>query len=96
MQNSSKVVENHRESFQRLSASGLDLDISDERVIKEIGIFAERCDITEEITRLESHFAQSEKYFNNRVGRPLDFLVQEIIELNTIGSKANDAKSLKQ
>ena len=93
---SSKVVENHRESlFKRLSASGLDLDISDERVIKEIGIFAERCDITEEITRLESHFAQSEKYFNNEasVGRPLDFLVQEMSrELNTIGSKANDAE----
>ena len=70
------------------------MDLNDERVIKEIGIFADRCDITEEITRLESHLIQSEKYFssNEAVGRPLDFLVQEISrELNTIGSKANDA-----
>ena len=93
---SSKVVEYHRENlFKRLSASGLDLNLDDERVVKEIGIFAERCDISEEITRLQSHFIQSEKYFNSEeaVGRPLDFLVQEISrELNTIGSKANDAE----
>ena len=91
----SHVVSRHKENlFKRLSASGLELDLNDERVIKEIGIFADRCDITEEITRLESHFIQSEKYFssNEAVGRPLDFLVQEISrELNTIGSKANDA-----
>ena len=91
----SHVVERHKENlFKRLAASGLELDLNDERVIKEIGIFADRCDITEEITRLESHFIQSEKYFssNEAVGRPLDFLVQEISrELNTIGSKANDA-----
>ena len=93
---SSKVVEYHRENlFKRLSASGLDLNLDDERVVKEIGILAERCDISEEITRLQSHFIQSEKYFNSEeaVGRPLDFLVQEISrELNTIGSKANDAE----
>jgi len=91
----SHVVERHKENLlKRLAASGLELDLNDERVIKEIGIFADRCDITEEITRLESHFIQSEKYFssNEAVGRPLDFLVQEISrELNTIGSKANDA-----
>lgn len=91
----SHVVGRHKENlFKRLTASGLELDLNDERVIKEIGIFADRCDITEEITRLESHFIQSEKYFssNEAVGRPLDFLVQEISrELNTIGSKANDA-----
>ena len=91
----SQVVSRHKENlFKRLTASGLELDLNDERVIKEIGIFADRCDITEEITRLESHFIQSEKYFssNEAVGRPLDFLVQEISrELNTIGSKANDA-----
>jgi uncharacterized protein (TIGR00255 family) len=91
----SHVVSRHKENlFKRLTASGLELDLNDERVIKEIGIFADRCDITEEITRLESHFIQSEKYFssNEAVGRPLDFLVQEISrELNTIGSKANDA-----
>ena len=91
----SHVVSRHKENlFKRLTASGLELDLNDERVIKEIGIFADRCDITEEITRLESHLIQSEKYFssNEAVGRPLDFLVQEISrELNTIGSKANDA-----
>ena len=62
--------------------------------MKEIGLFAERSDISEEITRLRSHFLQCARYFESSdpVGRPLDFLAQEINrELNTIGSKANDA-----
>ena len=63
-------------------------------MLREIGLFAERCDISEEITRLESHFIQCAKYFESgdAVGRSLDFLAQEMNrELNTIGSKANDA-----
>ncbi len=81
--------------FKRLAAAGLELDLDDERVQREIGLFADRCDISEELTRLESHFAQCERYFagSDAAGRPLDFLAQEMNrELNTIGSKANDAE----
>jgi uncharacterized protein (TIGR00255 family) len=89
------VVERYRENLhKRLNGAGLDIDSDDERVMKEIGLFAERSDISEEITRLESHFLQCARYFDSPepVGRPLDFLAQEINrELNTIGSKANDA-----
>ncbi|MEC8906932.1 MAG: YicC/YloC family endoribonuclease, partial [Verrucomicrobiota bacterium] len=89
------VVKRYRENLmKRLDAAGIELNLDDERLIKEIGLFAERCDISEEITRLESHFAQCQKYFTSdeAVGRPLDFLIQEMgREINTIGSKANDA-----
>ena len=89
------VVKRHRENLiKRLDAAGIELNLDDERLIKEIGLFADRCDISEEITRLESHFAQCHKYFtrDEAVGRPLDFLIQEMgREINTIGSKANDA-----
>jgi len=89
------VVERYRVNLhKRLNAAGLDIDSDDERVMKEIGLFAERSDISEEITRLRSHFLQCSRYFESLdpVGRPLDFLAQEINrELNTIGSKANDA-----
>lgn len=89
------VVERHRENLiKRLDSAGIELNLDDERLIKEIGLFADRCDISEEVTRLESHFAQCHKYFESdeAVGRPLDFLVQEMgREINTIGSKANDA-----
>ncbi|MEE3176709.1 MAG: YicC/YloC family endoribonuclease [Verrucomicrobiota bacterium] len=89
------VVKRHRENLiKRLDAAGIELNLDDERLIKEIGLFADRCDISEEITRLESHFAQCQKYFTSdeAVGRPLDFLIQEMgREINTIGSKANDA-----
>ncbi|MEC7862651.1 MAG: YicC/YloC family endoribonuclease [Verrucomicrobiota bacterium] len=88
------VVKRYRENLmKRLDAAGIELNLDDERLIKEIGLFAERCDISEEITRLESHFAQCQKYFTSdeAVGRPLDFLIQEMgREINTIGSKAND------
>ena len=89
------VVERYRDNLhKRLNGAGLDINSDDERVMKEIGLFAERSDISEEITRLGSHFLQCERYFESAqpVGRPLDFLAQEINrELNTIGSKANDA-----
>lgn len=75
----------------RLRQSGLELDVSDERVLKELALFADRCDIVEELTRLASHFAQFTSCFAEKaVGRKLDFLCQEINrEFNTVGSKAN-------
>ncbi len=79
---------------KRLRDAGLEIDISDERVVKELAIYADRCDITEEITRLDSHFAKFREYLDGTEppGRALDFLCQELFrEFNTIGSKANDA-----
>jgi len=78
--------------LQRLAQLGLQLDPADERVLKEIALFADRCDISEELTRLGSHFEQFEELLSGAeaVGRKLDFLCQEIHrEFNTIGSKAN-------
>ena len=92
---SPKVPATHRENLmKRLRESGLEVDLDDDRVLKEIGLFADRCDISEELTRIDSHLAQFRTYLENDepVGRSLDFLCQEFNrELNTIGSKANDA-----
>jgi|TARA_B110000196_G_scaffold75679_1_gene64957 uncharacterized protein (TIGR00255 family) len=89
------VVKRYRDNLiKRLDSADIELNLDDERLIKEIGLFADRCDISEEVTRLESHFSQCHKYFKSdeAVGRPLDFLIQEMgREINTIGSKANDA-----
>ncbi len=79
---------------KRLRDAGLDLDPADDRVVKEIALFADRCDVSEEITRLDSHFVKFREYLNaaEPPGRALDFLCQELFrEFNTIGSKANDA-----
>lgn len=80
--------------LKRLREAGLDVNLNDERVLKELAVFAERCDITEELTRLSSHFRKFRDYLDasEPPGRALDFLCQELFrEFNTIGSKANDA-----
>ena len=80
--------------LKRLRDAGLDLDPTEERVAKEIALFADRCDISEELTRLDSHFTKFREYLdaNEPPGRALDFLCQELFrEFNTVGSKANDA-----
>jgi uncharacterized protein (TIGR00255 family) len=79
---------------KRLRDAGLDLDPADERVAKELALFADRCDVSEELTRLDSHFSKFREYLQaaEPPGRALDFLCQELFrEFNTIGSKANDA-----
>ena len=81
--------------LRRLQSARLPADILDPRVVTEIAIFAERCDITEELARLESHLAQFREQLdgNEPVGRTLEFLAQEIgREWNTAGAKANDAE----
>ena len=89
------VVEHHRRAMQeRLARAGLETLIDEERLAKEIALFADRSDISEEVTRLESHFEQFGTLLDDSVkpvGRPLDFLTQEMArELNTLGAKAND------
>lgn len=89
-----QVPKNYREQLaKRLRDAGLELDLEDERVLREIALFADRCDVTEEITRLRSHFEQFTGLLKaeGEVGRKAEFLLQEIgREVNTIGSKAND------
>lgn len=82
--------------LQRIRSAGLEaIDVDDERLVREVVFFADRSDITEELTRLQSHFGQFDDCARSTepVGRMLDFLAQEIgREINTIGSKANDGE----
>ncbi|RME40476.1 MAG: YicC family protein, partial [Deltaproteobacteria bacterium] len=80
---------------QRLDRQAPDIEIDPQRLAQELAIFADRCDISEEITRFHSHIGQFRKLLKSGepVGRKMDFLVQEINrEANTIGSKASDAQ----
>lgn len=68
------------------------------RLVQEVAIYADKCDITEELVRLQSHVRQFEETLrqSEAIGRSLDFLAQEINrELNTIGSKANDLQMIQ-
>jgi uncharacterized protein (TIGR00255 family) len=81
--------------FNRLQAARLPVDLLDPRITTEIAVFAERCDITEELARLESHLGQFGDHLesNEPVGRTLEFLAQEMgREWHTAGAKANDAE----
>ncbi len=91
------VVENYAKRItDRINGLLEKYDVSVEAsdVVREVGIFAERCDFSEETVRLESHLEQFDSILNlpESNGRKLDFLVQEMLrETNTIGSKANNA-----
>jgi uncharacterized protein (TIGR00255 family) len=90
------MVERYRAQLrERIRSAGLESPPpDDERLMKEVVYFADRSDISEEITRLDSHFKQFDALLKSdeAVGRTLDFLAQEMNrEVNTIGSKANDA-----
>lgn len=91
-----EVVRKFRVSLHdRIQKAGLELPIEDERLVKEVIFFADRSDISEELTRLESHLAQFAHALrkDEPVGRTLDFITQEINrEFNTLGAKANDAE----
>jgi uncharacterized protein (TIGR00255 family) len=89
------VVKRYRAALlDRIQKAGLAIASEDERVLKEISFFADRADVSEELTRLESHLAQFAHHLRSKepVGRTLEFITQEIFrELNTLGAKANDA-----
>ncbi|MDB6172471.1 MAG: YicC family protein [Chthoniobacteraceae bacterium] len=90
------VVKRYRQSLhERIQRAGVELPIDDERLTREVIFFAEKSDITEELTRLESHFVQVATHLkkNEPVGRTLEFMTQEIgREFNTLGAKANDVE----
>ena len=73
--------------------NGVEMDAA--RLAQEVALMADRCDVTEEMVRLSSHFKQFDETlkYSEPVGRKLDFLMQEMNrEVNTIGSKSNDAE----
>jgi uncharacterized protein (TIGR00255 family) len=80
---------------ERILALTSDSGLPEERIALEVALLADKCDITEELVRLESHLRQFDETLgrDEPVGRKLDFLLQEINrEVNTVGSKANDAE----
>ncbi|MEM7577007.1 MAG: YicC/YloC family endoribonuclease [Planctomycetota bacterium] len=92
------VDEYHARLTQRVNelTSKAQLQVNEPDLIKEIAVFADRCDIREELTRLRGHLEQFETVIaaddHEPSGRTLDFLAQEMLrEANTIGSKSNDA-----
>jgi len=91
---SPRVVQNYREKLNaRLQELMIEDQIDEERLALEVALFADKCNIDEELVRLNSHFLQFAQNLEEdiAVGRKLDFLLQEINrEVNTIGSKAND------
>jgi uncharacterized protein (TIGR00255 family) len=89
-----------RQLRERIRSAGLEVPgTDDERLLKEVVYFADRSDISEELTRLVSHFKQFSDCLKSGepVGRTLDFLAQEINrEINTIGSKSADTAISKE
>ena len=68
-------------------------EIDETRLAQEVVIYADKCSVEEEITRLDSHISQFSNLLNSSeaVGKKLDFIIQEMNrETNTIGSKANN------
>lgn len=94
-----RAPESVRESNEKMKARVRELldgaDYDEARLLTECAVFADRADISEELARLGSHFAQFRSIVAEDVpvGRKLDFLVQEMNrEVNTIGSKASDGE----
>jgi uncharacterized protein (TIGR00255 family) len=89
------LVEKYRDALlERINKAGLELTPNDDRLVREVAFFADRSDVSEELTRLESHLAQFAHHLrkDEPVGRTLEFITQEISrELNTLGAKASDA-----
>ncbi len=89
-----QVVENYRERLlANVNSIKADIDFKEEDILKEILLFSDRVDITEEVSRLESHFKQLEYEFNadkDSQGKKIEFIFQEIFrEFNTMGVKSN-------
>ncbi|WP_315523754.1 YicC/YloC family endoribonuclease [Fusobacterium massiliense] len=89
-----KVVENYREKLlNNINSIRSDINLKEEDILKEVLLFSDRVDITEEILRLESHFKQLDIEFESREdsqGKKVEFIFQEIFrEFNTMGVKSN-------
>jgi uncharacterized protein (TIGR00255 family) len=89
------VVEDYKRRLrQRVEHLAQGMPVDESRLMQEIAIFADRCDITEELVRARSHLEQFRSYLSSEdaIGRRLDFLLQEINrEITTMSSKASDS-----
>jgi uncharacterized protein (TIGR00255 family) len=89
------VAENGARFRARIRQLAGDCGIEETRIVQEIALMADRLDINEELVRFKSHLKQFDDglEMDEPVGRKLDFIIQELNrEVNTIGSKANDAE----
>jgi len=89
------VIEYRQKLKQRLDQLLEGVEMDPARLAQEVALMADRCDVTEELVRLASHFGQFDEALESDepVGRKLDFLMQEMNrEINTIGSKSSDAE----
>lgn len=86
------VAEEYRKKLTERMTEYLGGKVDESRILTEAAIFSDKCNIDEELTRLKSHIEEFRKICKNeRVGRQLDFLVQEFNrECNTVCSKSND------
>jgi uncharacterized protein (TIGR00255 family) len=91
-----QAVEHHRDRLaERVQELTRGIALDPGRLAQEVALFADRTDVTEEVTRLRSHLAQARALLAGAepAGRKLDFLVQEMHrEVNTIGSKSQSAE----
>lgn len=92
------AIEWRNKLLERLRKADLTPELDDERVLKEVSLFADKADVSEELTRLRSHAAQFRESLASTepVGRKLEFLLQEFSrELNTLCSKSTRAESTR-
>jgi len=88
-----EVVADYREKLRaRMEEYLKETPINEEKLLNEVAVFTDKCNIDEELTRLRSHISQFRDICGERlVGRKLDFLIQEFNrEANTVCSKSND------
>ena len=93
------VLEYQKRLADRIKELTAGLALDDARLAQEVAIMADRCDITEELVRMQSHINQFEALLQSEdaEGKKIDFLLQEMNrEINTIGSKSNDAEITRQ
>jgi uncharacterized protein (TIGR00255 family) len=93
------VIEYQRRLTERIKELTAGYVLEESRLAQEAAILAEKSDITEEIVRMHSHIGQFVDLLRSveAEGKKIDFLLQEMNrEINTIGSKSNDAEIARQ
>lgn len=93
------ILEYQKRLAERIKELTAGYTLDDARLAQEVAVMAERCDITEEVVRLQSHISQFESLLQSQdaQGKKIDFLLQEMNrEINTIGSKSNDIEIARQ
>jgi uncharacterized protein (TIGR00255 family) len=93
------VLEYQKRLADRIKELTAGYVLDDARLAQEVAIMADRCDITEELVRMQSHINQFEALLQSEdaEGKKIDFLLQEMNrEINTIGSKSNNAEIARQ